>query len=348
MEKPAKQMTGRTLDGGWKVVKEFDRLVQATGGLFSIGYLVEHESGKKAFLKALDYSGALSSTDPARALQAMTEAYNFERDLLYQCKGYRLDHIVMSLDDGSVPIDLSNPFTVVQYIIFELADGDVRAQLDAMVQLDIAWCLRSLHHLAVGLWQLHGHGMAHQDVKPSNVLVFEQEISKLSDLGRACSRSLPSPHDEVKIAGDYSYAPPELLYGYVSSDWNERRCGCDAYLLGSMVVFFFARVSMTGLLLSKVHESHHWKTWGGSFDEVLPYLREAFGRSITEFEQSVPFELRSEISTAIRQLCDPDPRLRGNPLTRAGVGNNYSIERYVSLFDLLARKAEAHLFRKGL
>jgi hypothetical protein len=32
--------------------------------------------------------------------------------------------------------------------------------------------------------------------------------------------------------------------------------GCDAYLLGSMVVFLFMGVSMTSLLLSELHQDH--------------------------------------------------------------------------------------------
>ena len=59
----------------------------------------------------------------------------------------------------------SGPSTV-QYIVFELADGDVRSVISAADDLDVAWAIRSLHHMAVGLAQLHRTGIAHQDVKP--------------------------------------------------------------------------------------------------------------------------------------------------------------------------------------
>lgn len=55
---------------------------------------------------------------------------------------------------------------------------------------------------------LHGLDIAHQDLKPSNVL---------------------------PIAGDPTYAPPELLYNYVPADWNVRRYACDVYLLGANI-----------------------------------------------------------------------------------------------------------------
>ena len=36
-----------------------------------------------------------------------------------------------------------------------------------------------------------------------------------------------SPHDELDCAGDQTYAPPELLYGYIPQDWRVRRLGCE-------------------------------------------------------------------------------------------------------------------------
>ena len=85
----------------------------ATGGCFSEGYIVESAKGVRAYLKALDYYEALSHSDPATVLQAMTAAYNFERELLQKCKTSRLDRIIIALDDGSISIDPGNPVGVV-------------------------------------------------------------------------------------------------------------------------------------------------------------------------------------------------------------------------------------------
>jgi len=287
------------------------------------------------------------SSDPARALQAMTEAYNFERDLLEKCKDTRLDRIVLSLDDGSVNVDPSNQAGIVQYIIFELADGDVRKHLTSFVEFELSWVLRSLHHLAVGLYQLHRKDIAHQDLKPSNALVFREDGTKIGDLGRAAYRGHQAPHENFEIAGDPSYAPPELLYGHVPADWSQRRFGCDLYLLGSMVVFFFTGLGITSIMLQYLDDSQHWLNWKGSFHEVMPYLRDAFNKSVILFLENVPDDLQTELSPMVRQLCDPDPDLRGHPLNRANrLMNPYSLERYVSSFNLLARKAELRMIGK--
>ena len=342
MTTPAKQLAGRTLDGGWRVLGPAPRKIGATGGSFSEGYIVEDARGRKGFLKALDYSRALKSPDPARALQALTEAYNFERDVLKKCRDSNMDRVVVAITDGTVEV-WGQP---VQYLIFELADGDVRSQASTERRFDLAYALRSLHHVATGLLQLHQENIAHQDVKPSNVLAFaEAKLSKVADLGRAAYRGHIPPHEEYPIPGDPAYAPPELLYGYVDPDWNRRRFGCDAYLMGSMIVFFFTGAGTTPLIRTGLREGHSWEHWAATYEEVLPYIRDAFGQVIDVLKENVHESVRAELVTAVRELCEPHPALRGHPRSRAGRGNPYSLERYVSLFDLLARRVELGLIK---
>jgi eukaryotic-like serine/threonine-protein kinase len=112
-----------------------------------------------------------------------------------------------------------------------------------------------------------------------------------------------------------------------------------------MEVFFFTGLTMTGLILSHLSPSHHWRNWSGSYSDVLPYVRDAFGRATDVLGDHVAnARLREELKVMLRQLCDPDPQLRGHPLNRRGVSSPLSVERYVSSFDLLARRAEIGMF----
>jgi eukaryotic-like serine/threonine-protein kinase len=276
----------------------------------------------------------------------MTAAYNFERDVLAKCKDRKMNRVVQTIDDGSIATMNDPTAGIVEYLIFELADRDVRGHLARSVRVDTAWKLRSLHHIATGLMQLHSAGIAHQDLKPSNVLVFDQKTSKIGDLGRAAYNGQIGPHDECLCAGDLSYAPPEQLYSYVPADWKKRRFGCDLYLLGSMTFFFFTGLGTSSLLMKELHEAHRWKNWGGSFNEVLPYLREAFGRVVNLFSVQVDDDkLVGDLRMIVSQLCDPDPDHRGLPPSVRGIGSPYSLERYVARFDLLSRRAEIGLRR---
>lgn len=340
---PAALLTGVTVDGGWKVVKRIDRPDHLSGGFFSVGYEVEKDDGSKGFLKALDIFKAWQpGMDPALLLQAMTHAFNFEREVCRKCADQRLTRVCAATISGSVNVVPGFPAGEVQYLIFDRAEGDIRKLLDGMKVFDIAWTLRTLHQVATGLRQLHGVGIVHQDLKPSNVLTFPGFGSKVADLGRASATGIPSPHDTEPIAGDLGYAPPELGYDFDAGE-VARRFGCDAYLLGSLIVFFFAKANMTGLLLSHLNPAHHWDNWTAGFEAALPYLREAFGRAMADVEAAIPLPIRADIVLMIRQLCEPDPRLRGHPNTRAGSGNPYSVERYISWFDKLASAAEHNL-----
>jgi serine/threonine protein kinase len=342
----AQMLEGLTLDGGWKVVKKVTPSSDATGGNFSQGYIVEGPGRLRAFLKALDYSRAMRAPDPARTLQALTETYNFERDLLNRCKARGMDRIVTALADGTTNVSGTADSGVVQYLIFELADGDVRSQADATKRFDRAFALRALHHVATGMFQLHSDGIAHQDLKPSNVLIFRAKQTKLADLGRAARNGAAPPHDAINIAGDPAYAPPELLYGEVDSDWNRRRLGCDAYLLGSMATFFFTGQGMTALLARELDPTHKWDAWAGTYRDVLPHVRDAFGRVVNGIKADLHADDRDEIVSIVRQLCEPDPRLRGHPKDRRFPTGQYSVHRYVARFDLLARRAEGGFLRR--
>jgi serine/threonine protein kinase len=341
MSTPARQLLGLRLKGGWEVVELVARGPAQTGGHFSQGYIVKGNDGRKAYLKALDYSEALRTPDPARALEALTAAYNFERDILNLCRSKRLDRVAVSIDDGAIVVEPGNEVAVVQYLIFDLADGDLRAAMAQADHLHVAWALRSLHNVATGLMQLHGQGIAHQDVKPSNVFFFgSSQYSKVGDLGRSASKSLTSPHEELPVAGDLTYAPPELLYRSVSNEWTERRLGCDLYLLGSLASFLFFEIGVTPAILARLDPGFHWRTWQGTYGEVLPHVIDAFDKVLDGFAQSLKAGVPEELVTIVRRLCNPDPRRRGHPKNVVQSGNQFALERFVAQFDLLARRAE--------
>jgi serine/threonine protein kinase len=328
-----------TLQSGWRVIDRIQAQPDGTGGFFSCSYIVER-NGSKAFLKALDYSKAeeiakQSGVDIPTALQYLIQAYNFERTLLKQCAQKHMDRVVVALEDGSIRVD-DGVFGTVNYLIFEPADGDVRNHLAVAARVELAWVLRCLHHIATGLYQLHSASVTHQDLKPSNVLVFDSKVSKVADLGSASIKDAVCPRDNEEVAGDRTYAPPELLYGYQDPEWSRRRQACDVYHFGSMVVFFFCGVGITAMTLQEMPPDHLYRVWGGTYAEILVEIRDAFGRALQKFGANVPGQkLRVALREAVSQLCDPDPLLRGHPLNRRGVANQYSLERYVALFSLL-------------
>jgi eukaryotic-like serine/threonine-protein kinase len=278
----------------------------------------------------------------AETLQAMTQAYVFEKDLCNKCA--HLSKIAQPLESGFInpTQDAKNK---VEYLIFELADEDIRSHLDTQEKLDIVFLMRTLHHVAIGLSQLHKAQIAHQDLKPSNVLIYNSGISsKICDLGRAWDKNIPAPHDNFKIAGDTTYAPIDAMYGVISSDHRMRRFGCDLYHLGSLIVFLFTRVHMNSLIFQHLAFEHRSVSWTGTYDEVLPYVNASFELALQDFSSEVPEFIRNELWLSVNQLCNPDPIRRGDP--KGGIANQFSLERFISLFDRLSKKASLELHKK--
>jgi hypothetical protein len=184
-------------------------------------------------------------------------------------------------------------------------------------------------------------------MKPSNVLKFKDGPFKVCDLGRASIKGVAAPHDHFHVPGDHGYAPPELLFGQVHADFVVRRWGCDAYLLGSLATFLVCGSSMTALLVDELDPAARPRFWNGTYAAVLPQVRAAFGRAIERMESELPdaAPYKKELVLCIRQLCDPDPDVRGHPNTRAtlaDVGNVYDLERYLSIFDRLGASARVY------
>lgn len=339
---PAEQLEGLKLENGWIVTKLIKRDPGFSGGRFSTSYLVKDENGSEAFLKALDYSEALQSDDPARVLQALTEAYNFERDLLIKCKDKRMSRVVRALEFGKTKIG-TDAAGIVEYIIFELAKTDLRKLQSQLLNFDYAWKFKTLHHIAAGIWQLHSAKISHQDIKPSNVLMFEGDESKITDLGRAAAMGFTPPHEALGVAGDRTYAPPELLYNEIPQDWGKRRYGCDLFLLGSMVAYLFTGLPLNAFLYKSVNlnDEFHFRNWDGSFRQVLPHLREAFSKAREDIRCLIDLEyFEKDIMELISLLCDVDPDLRGHPRNKIGYSNPYSAERFLSKLDLLHKHAQ--------
>ncbi len=342
---PSESLLGLALDDGWQVVEFIHKDPRSTGGGFSSGYRVQRGS-EVAYLKALDFSSAFGAADVPRELQSLTEAFNFERDLLYKCKNRKLDKVVTPISDGSVDAPgFPQYINKVYYIIFELSDGDIRKIKDTFATLNLAFIYRSLHNVALGLQQLHGSGVAHQDLKPSNVLVFDKD-SKVGDLGRASDLDHPFKYDSYVIPGDRNYAPIEQKYAFhFSNDFTEK-FAADFYLLGSLFFFHFTGLSASQSLHNQLVINQTKLT--SDFRADLPEIEHAFADLVADLEKTIRpilknYESCEDTLSLVKWLCNPNPEKRGHPTNITEGFNKYSLERIISKLDVLAQRAELGL-----
>ena len=345
---PVLKLEGRQLGNDWTVIQRLPIRGEVgaegkTGGNFSVGYIVER-TGKQAFMKVFDIANAFASPPERIALELhrISSAYLHEKELLELCRSAKLDRIVQVLDSGTIA---DGPHPPLFYLIFEQADRDIRAALGALGTIHDAWKFKHLHQVAVGLSQLHRHKVAHQDLKPSNVLLFEQanEGAKIADLGRASRVGKEAEHDSFMIAGDPSYAPPEQMYGFRAPDWVDRREACDLYHLGALICFLFSGMSPTVRVLSIMGQGM-WPLpfgrWQGGYQDAVPFLTAAFTKFMAELKPLLPEWCRQELFELIQNACHPDLSNRGDPAARKMVGRPVGIDRYISRLQLLAKKGE--------
>jgi eukaryotic-like serine/threonine-protein kinase len=269
----------------------------------------------------------------------MLNAYKYEKQLSDLCKTSHVTKVVYVNEAGEETIP-GYTIPVVPYLIFDLADGDVRSRLEFSDGLDFAWRLKSLHDISIGIRQLHKIEISHQDLKPSNILVFDTS-SKIGDLGRSVCRLVNGPYDEMCFSGDFTYAPPEIMYKYFEKDWSKRVFATDCYLLGSMVVFYFAGTSMSAPLQKNLPDKFKVHVYRGPFDQIRPYLLEAFSISLDEFKNCISNAFfKEELGWVVERLCYPLPENRGHSENLCGIQNQFSLERFVSKFHHLHIKAE--------
>jgi serine/threonine protein kinase len=335
-------LVGKTLKSGWTVTKKVSSKPGSTGGAFSVCYLAEKD-GKIGFMKAINVLSFLNDDDIdfAKAMAETLNTFNFEKEVLEKCGDKNLSKVskLLEADSENMSGYLINN---VNYLIFEKADDDVRNHINFSNDVDFAWKMRSLHNIAVGIKQLHGINISHQDLKPSNVFIFKDKVSKIGDLGRALSDSIVGPHSHRNFAGDSRYAPPEVFHKYVIPEWKDKVFAIDCYLLGSMACYYLTGQSMTALLARNINSNINIVTL--SFEDSLPYWIEAFDNILESIKNLLAnYEDKDKLVEAIRMLCDPDPRVRGHIKNVKGNGNSYSMERFVAVLNLLATKAELKL-----
>jgi serine/threonine protein kinase len=224
-----------------------------------------------------------------------------------------------------------------------MADGDIRTQVDASRRLDTLWSVGALPDICLGLSQVHKEMIAHQDLKPSNVLVFKQSKDfRVADFGRSSKMGTNGPFDSQNFAGDQNYSPPEFRYGHVELDFIKRRIAGDLFMLGNVASFIFCGVNITAHVFVNLPKQYYPNNWRGTYREVLPYVNTAFSSSLDQIESQIDELVRDEIMLIIRELCAPDLLLRGH---RRGIGRNdqYSLQRYVSDLNLLLSRAQVRL-----
>lgn len=128
---------------------------------------------------------------------------SFRREIRAQAK---LDHpnLVRAFDAGE---DGNVHFLVVEYV----PGTDLRRLVRSKGNLSVQQAASIVKQAAEGLAEAHRCGLIHRDIKPGNILVTNDGIAKLSDLGLAYHLNDANDPRIGKIVGTADYLSPEQI-----------------------------------------------------------------------------------------------------------------------------------------
>lgn len=91
------------------------------------------------------------------------------------------------------------------YLVMQLVDG---LSLESHRPTSMIEAVDIFHQVAQALAYMHGRGYVHADMKPNNVIVSDQNVAKIIDLGQSCKIGTVKP----RIQGTPDYIAPEQVH----------------------------------------------------------------------------------------------------------------------------------------
>lgn len=128
-------LVGKTTPDGWFLERAAAFPADHSGGYFSRCFHVTRD-GQNAFLKALD----LDKFDIMQLMGYFSE-FKYEQETLTVCTDKGMSRVVRLFEAGAIARGVGfHPMqSQVPFIVFELAEGDIRSSIDVSKSISNQW-----------------------------------------------------------------------------------------------------------------------------------------------------------------------------------------------------------------
>lgn len=339
----AEDLAGIVISERFRLERRLHIGKQESGGNFGVGYIAtDLRDGNERFVKVVDFRKRMHSLHDLREILEWAE---FEVLMHKAC--LRMSKVVRMVAHGQLAFHeqgSSEPYNFI-CVVMELGEGDIKNHIDYSPQGSNYWKLWVLREISLAVVQMERANLAHNDIKPSNIIRFASEGDrhsiKLGDVGRAVTKSGSGPFDDWIWAGDPRHKPLEVLYGYQEQEWQNRSTAADAYMLGNLASFLFAGASMTERVVNSLPPNLRPGAFIGNYRDIIDVIRHAWNTVLEEqITPTFPEKCRDELSRIIRGLTDPDPAIRGEPKARKA--GSLGLDQVHSRLERMARQTQVY------
>jgi serine/threonine-protein kinase len=189
------------------------------------------------------------------------------------------------------------------YFAMEFVDGETMHRLMLREGLmDEKKAVRIALDTAHALGHAHLHGIVHRDVKPGNIMINKEGVTKLCDLGLAQLQEEAAAGGRGPAVGTPYYISPEQAEGHMDVD-----CRSDIYSLGATLYRALAgrpafdAPTRAEILEKHVHAPFPWpKDHNPALSDTICYIIAKMMMKKTEQRYQTPDELAEDLERLMR------------------------------------------------